>query len=42
MVITVRKNKKNKLTYDGYYFDGKNRFDLYKNYLGQIIKKKKK
>jgi len=42
MVTIVKKSKKNKLIYDGYYFDGKNRFDLFKNENGKIIKRRKK
>lgn len=36
------KKKKSKLTYDGFYFDGKDSYDLYKDDNGNIIKKKKK
>jgi len=36
------KKKKGKLVYDGFYFDGKNSYDLYKDENGNIIRKKKK
>jgi len=36
----MKKNKKSKLVYDGFYFDGRTRFDLYKNEKGKIFKKK--
>jgi len=40
--MTALRKKKSKLTYDGFYFDGKNSYDLYKDKSGNIIRKKKK
>jgi len=42
MTVLRKRKKKSKLTFDGFYFDGKNSYDLYKDENGNIIRKKKK
>jgi len=37
--MKLKLKKKNKLTFDGFYFDGKKYFHLYKNENGNIVKK---